>query len=214
MATKALTIPFELREKTGTSSAHALRAAGKVPAVVYGHGVEPQHVALDAKAFDEALHHGGRTGIVTLSENGKNVETALVREIQINPVSQKVFHVDLQRVGVHESVHAKLPVVMVGVARGVKDSGGVMDVIAHELEIEGPADELPDRLEIDVAGLGIHEHVVAGDVKLPKGFKMLTAADTTVVVIEASRTASQVEEAALPAEQLQPEVIGQKSEGE
>ena len=85
---------------------------------------------------------------------------------------------------------------------------------AHELEIEGPADELPERLEIDVAGLGIHEHVVAADVKLPKGFKMLTPADTTVVVIEASRTASQVEEAATPAEQLQPEVIGQKPEGE
>ncbi len=214
MATKELTIPFERREKTGTSSAHALRAAGKVPAVVYGHGAQPQHVALDAKAFDEALHHGGRTGIVTLSENGKNVETALVREIQVNPVSRKVFHVDLQRVGVHESVHAKLPVVMVGVARGVKDSGGVMDVIAHELDIEGPADELPERLEIDVTELGIHEHVVAGDVKLPKGFKMITPADTTVVVIEASRTASQVEEAATPAEQLQPEVIGQKPEGE
>ncbi|MHB8148230.1 MAG: hypothetical protein ACYDGM_13360, partial [Vulcanimicrobiaceae bacterium] len=82
------------------------------------------------------------------------------------------------------------------------------------LEIEGPADELPDRLEIDVTELGIHGHIEASDVKLPKGFKMLTPPDTTVVVIEASRTASQVEEATTPTEQLQPEVIGQKPEGE
>ncbi|MHB8145965.1 MAG: 50S ribosomal protein L25, partial [Vulcanimicrobiaceae bacterium] len=180
MATKELNIPFERREKTGSTSAHALRAAGKVPAVVYGHGAEPQHIALDAKAFDDVLHRGGRTGIVTLSENGKQADTALVRDIQLNPVSQKVLHVDLQRVGVHESVHAKLPIVTVGVSLGVKEFGGVMDVIAHELEIEGPADELPDRLEIDVTELGIHGHIEASDVKLPKGFKMLTPPDTTV----------------------------------
>jgi len=214
MATKELNLPFERREKTGTTSAHALRAAGKVPAVVYGHGAQPQHISLDAKAFDDVLHHGGRTGIVTLCENGKPADTALVRDIQLNPVSQKVLHVDLQRVGVHEAVHAKLPIVTVGVSRGVKEFGGVMDVIAHELDVEGPADELPERLEIDVTGLDIHDHIVAGDVKLPKGFKMLTPAETTVVVIEASRTAAQVEEATTPAEQLQPEVIGQKPEGE
>ena len=214
MATKELLLPFEPRAKTGSPNAHALRAAGKVPAVLYGHGTTPQHITLDAKAFDDVLHHGGRTGIVTLSEKGKKADTALVREIQINPVSQKVLHVDLQRVGVHESVHAKLPVVTIGVSRGVKEFGGVMDVIAHELEIAGPADELPERLEIDVTALDIHGHVLASDVKLPKGFKMLTPADTTVLVIEASRTAAQVEEAATPSQQIAPEVIGQKPEGE
>ena len=213
MTTKDLRLAFERRAKSGTTGAHALRAAGLLPAVLYGHGAPPQNIAIDAKAFDELLHRGGRNGIVTLTEPGQKSDTALVRDVQRNPVTRKIIHVDLQRVGEHESVRAKLPIVTVGVARGVKDSGGVMDVIMHEVEIEGPADQLPERLEIDVTALGIHEHVTAADIKIPHGITMITAADTTIVSIEASRTAQQVEDATVaPVEQLQPEVIGQKPE--
>lgn len=216
MATKDLRLAIERREKSGTTGAHALRALGKLPAVLYGHGAPPQNIAFDAKMFDELLHRGGRNGIFTLTEAGQKSDTALVREVQRNPVTRKIIHVDLQRVGEHESVRAKLPIVTIGVARGVKDSGGVMDVIAHEIEIEGPADQLPERIEVDVTELGINEHVTAADVKIPNGFTLVTAADATIVAIEASRTAQQVEEAATvsPAEQLQPEVIGQKPEVE
>lgn len=215
MSTKDLRLAIEHREKSGTTGAHALRAAGLLPAVLYGHGAPPQSIAFDAKMFDELLHRGGRNGIFTLTTAGQKSETALVRDVQRNPVTRKIIHVDLQRVGEHESVRAKLPIVTVGVARGVRDSGGVMDVIAHEVEIEGPADQLPERLEVDVTALGIHEHVNAADIVLPDGFTMVTPADTTVVAIEASRTAQQVEEATIaPAEQLQPEVIGQKPEVE
>ena len=214
MTTKDLRLTVERREKVGTTGAHALRAVGKLPAVLYGHGAPPLNIAIDAKTFDELLHRGGRNGIFTLTEAGQKSDTALVRDVQRNPVTRKIIHVDLQRVGEHESVRAKLPIVTVGVSRGVKDSGGVMDVIAHEVEIEGPADQLPERLEVDVTALGIHEHVTAADVKIPDGFTMVTPADTTIVAIEASRTAQQVEDAAVaPIEQVQPEVIGQKPEG-
>lgn len=216
VSTKDLRLSIERREKPGTTGAHALRAIGKLPAVLYGHGAPALNIAFDAKTFDELLHRGGRNGIFTLTEAGQKSDTALVRDVQRNPVTRKIIHVDLQRVGEHESVRAKLPIVTVGVARGVKDSGGVMDVIAHDVEIEGPANQLPDRLEIDVTELGIHEHVSASDIALPNGFTLVTPPDTTVVAIEASRTAQQVEEAATvsPAEQIQPEVIGEKPEGE
>lgn len=213
MANKQVTLAVEPREKSGTTSAHKLRAAGRLPGVVYGHGAAPEHVSFDARAFDDVLHHGGRTGLITL-QVGKKTETALVRELQRDPLSRKVIHADLQRVSAHESVHAKLPIVTVGVARGVRDSGGVMDVIAHEIEVEGPADKLPERLEIDVTELGIHENATAADVVLPAGFKLVTPSDTTVVVIEASKTAQAVEEAATGAtlETAEPEVIGGKPE--
>ena len=71
-----------------------------------------------------------------------------------------------------------------------------MDVITHALEIEGPANQIPEHLEIDVTELGLHEHITAGDVKLPAGFKLLTPADQTVVAIEASRTERDIEDAA------------------
>jgi large subunit ribosomal protein L25 len=209
VATKELKLAIEIRNKLGTTGANALRGRGKIPAVVYGHGTAPQHVAVDARAFDDILHHGGRTSIITLTDGGKKGETALVRELQIDPVTRRVLHADLLRVSADEAVTAKLDVVTVGVARGVRELGGVMDVITHVLEVEGPANRIPEHLEIDVTELGIHEHVSAADVKLPEGFTMVTPGDTTVVAIEPSRTERELEEAAAgPTEAAEPEVIG------
>lgn len=214
MAAKDMKLTIERRDRLGTTGSQHLRAEGKVPAVLYGHGSQPEHVAFDARTFDELLHHGGRTGIITLMMDGKKNDTALVRDVTRHEVTRKLLHVDLQRVSANEAVHAKVPVVTVGVAQGVKDFGGVMDVVVHELEVEGPANQLPDHLDVDVESLGLHDHATAGDIKLPKNIKMLTPADTIVVSIETSKTARHLEEAeAAPVpEQETPEVIGEAPE--
>jgi large subunit ribosomal protein L25 len=210
VATKELNLTIESRAKLGTTGANALRHAGKIPAVLYGHGAAPEHLAIDAHAFEDLLHHGGRNAIVTLTGGARNGETALVRVVQYHPVSHEVIHADLQRVSAKENIGAKLAVVTVGVARGLRELGGVMDVVTHELEVEGPADSIPENIEVDVSELGLHEHIVAADVKLPSGFKMLTPAETIVVSIEPSRTERELEEAAAsPAEAPEPEVIGE-----
>jgi large subunit ribosomal protein L25 len=211
MATKEkeTKLSVQSRDKLGTTGSKALRHAGKIPAVVYGHGAAPEHVAIDAQAFGDLLHHGGRNAIVTLSGGAKRSETALVRVVAYHPTSHRVLHVDFQRVSANETIAAKLAIVTVGVARGIRDFGGVMDVVSHELEIEGPANQIPEHIEIDVSELGIHEHISAADVKLPDGFKMLTPSDTTVVAIEPSRTERELEEvAAGPTEAAEPEIIG------
>ena len=213
MPKKDLTLTTQSREKLGTTGSQALRADGKIPAVVYGHGAAPEHIAIDAHAFSELLHHGGRNAIITLADGGRKRETAIVRQIQIHPVSRRIIHADLQRVSADESIDTRLPIVTIGVAEGVRNFGAVMDVIAHELEIEGPANRIPDHLEIDVSALNIHEHATAADVKLPEGFKLLTPPETIVVTIEPSRTAQELEEAAAPAEAAaEPEVIGAEPE--
>lgn len=212
MATKELSLSIEARTKLGTTGAHALRRAGKIPAVLYGHGAAPEHLAIEAHAFQELLHHGGRNSIVTLRGGARNGETALVRAVQYDPVSRRVVHADLLRVSARENVTATIELVTVGVALGIREFGGVMDVVMHQLEVEGPAGSIPEHLEVDVTELGLHEHVVAGDVKLPAGFKMLTPADTIVVSIEPSRTERELEEAAAgPAEAAEPEVIGEET---
>lgn len=214
MATKEMTLSIERREKLGTTGANALRRDGKIPGVLYGHGTTPQHIAFDMRAFDELLHHGGRTGIITLMMNGKKSDTALVRQVTRNPVTRGIQHVDLLRVSANEAVRTTIPLTTAGVARGVRDFGGVMDVIVHDLDVEGPANQLPDHLEVDVTDLGIHQHATAADVKLPKNFKLLTPPDTIVVSVEASKTAQHLEEAAagVGAEQAAPEVIGAEPE--
>lgn len=203
-----LSLSIERREG-GSAKARALRNAGKVPGIVYGHG-SSEAVAMDRRALDDLLHRGGRTGLVELQLDGKRFDTALVREVQIDPVSRKTIHVDLQRVSATETVHAKLPVVTTGTANGVRNFGGVMDVVVHEIDVEGPANKLPDHLEVDVTPLGIHQHVSASDVQLPAGFKLLTPADTVIVTVEASKTARALEEAEAGAalEQAQPELVG------
>ncbi|HZT13076.1 MAG TPA: 50S ribosomal protein L25 [Candidatus Baltobacteraceae bacterium] len=208
-------LQIERREGGGTSKSHALRRAGRVPGVVYGHG-SSQSIAIERRALEDLLHRGGRTGLIELKMDGKRFETALLRDIQIDPVSRKVIHVDLQRVTANETVHAKLPIATVGTPDGVRNFAGVMDIVLHELDIEGPANRLPDHLEIDVTELGLHDHITASQVALPSGFKLLTPPDTLVVTVESSKTARALEEAELGAsmEQAQPEVIGEQPQGE
>lgn len=209
-----LNLTIERRDGVGTTQARALRKTGKIPGILYGHGSDAQAIAFARRALDEILHRGARTSLITLTMDGKRVDTALLREVQVDPISRRIVHVDLQRVSADETVQAKLPVVTVGTPAGVRDSGGVMDVVLHELEVEGPANKLPDRIEIDVAELGIHQHVTAAEIKLPEGFKMITPADATVVAVEPSKTEKLLEEAAVSAvtEQVEPEIVGKPPE--
>lgn len=212
-----LNLTIERRDGVGTTQARALRRDGKIPGILYGHGSDPQAIAFTRRALDEIMHRGARTSLITLTMDGKRVDTALLREVQIDPVSRRIVHVDLQRVSADETVHAKLPVVTVGTPEGVRSFGGVMDVVLHELEVEGPANKLPDSLEIDVAELGIHQHVTAGEVQLPPDFKMATPADTIVVSVEPSKTERLLEEAeavGAVAEQAEPEIVGKPPEEE
>ena len=213
MSTKDLTLTIEAREGAGTTKSNNLRHAGKVPGVLYGHGAAPQPVAFEAKAFDDLVHHGALSSLITLMIDGKKGDTALIRQVQRDPITRKVVHADLQRVSANEQIRTKLHVVTVGAALGVRESGGVLDVLNHELEIEGPANRIPDHLEVDVTELGLHEHITASQVKLPDGFKMITPADTLVVAVESSKTEKQLEEP-IVLEQATPEVIGAKPEGE
>ena len=166
--------------------------------MIYGHGSDPLSASVDFKSLDDLMHSGRRNQLIDAQLDGRT-DTVLLREVQRDPVSRRVIHVDFQRVSRTEKIYTTLAVVTVGVSPGVKDSGGVMDIVTHELEIFGPADQVPDHLEVDVSALGLHDHVTAGQVKLPDGFTMSTPAHTTVVAIESSRTEQEAEAAATAA---------------
>lgn len=204
-----LKLAIERRERAGTTNARKLRAAGKIPIVLYGHGDKPESLSADARTLEDLLVNGGQSGMITIEEKGRAKDTALVREIQRDPVTHRLLHVDLLRVSAHENIRTRVRVAPNGNPRGVREFGGVMDVLAHDVEIEGPVDSIPPQLEVDVNELGLHQHVTAAEIPLPKGFTLITPADTIVISIESSKTARQLEEAATPAEVVQPEVIGE-----
>lgn len=181
------TLTLEARSPVGTTSAQALRKIGKVPGVVYGHG-DPTPVIVDAKQLAELLLSGNRSHIVEATVAGKP-DSVLIRKIEAHPLSRKPLAVDFQRVLQGEAISSAVTIVTVGLARGVKDEGAVMDVVSHTLDIKGPAQSIPDHLEIDVSDMGAHTHVTAGDVKLPEGFTLLTAPETIVISVEITRAA-------------------------
>jgi large subunit ribosomal protein L25 len=192
------TIAVETRKDAGTTGARALRRLGRVPAVVFGHGAPPAAVSVDARALEELLHGGKRHHLLTITVDGGTKDTALLRSIQRDPVSRRVVHVDLQRVGQSESISTSIPIHITGTAPGVKDFGGVLDISMYTLEVTGPANELPEQIEVDVSALGLREHLTAGQITLPKSFKLDVSPDAVVVSVEAPR--AQTDETATGAE--------------
>lgn len=179
---------LEPRTRTGTTAAHALRRAGKVPGVVYGHGPSTP-IAIDAKQLADLILSGNRAHIVEASIGTKK-DSVLLRRIEPEPITHKPLAVDFQRVTRNEPIVAVVTVVTQGTALGVREAGGaVMDIVTHQLEIKGPAHAIPDSLVVDVSGLALHDHVTAAQVPLPKGFALLTPPDTVVISVEISRAA-------------------------
>jgi large subunit ribosomal protein L25 len=191
------TLTVESRERVGTTSARALRRAGKIPGVLFGHGAPPRAIAISTKALDELLHRGGKNHLLTIAVDGVT-DTAMLRGVERDALSHALISVDLQRIGASETIAAALPIVAVGVSPGVRDLSGVLDVLIHTLEVSGPADRIPDHIDVDVSGLGIREHLTAGQIVLPAGFTLVTPADTLVVTVEPPRTITETEEAAAP----------------
>ncbi|HEV8023156.1 MAG TPA: 50S ribosomal protein L25 [Candidatus Lustribacter sp.] len=182
-------VTIHQRAEIGTTGAKKARREGRIPGALYGHG-KAEAIAVDARTLNDLLSSGGHSHIVDATIGGKK-ESVLLREVQRDPITHRPIAADFQRVSSTEAIYASVSIVTVGIAPGVKDQGGVMDIVTHALEVKGPAGKLPEHFEIDVSELNVHDHVTAGEVKLPAGFTLVTPADTVVVGIEGSRTASE-----------------------
>jgi large subunit ribosomal protein L25 len=185
---RVTTLTIHPRTDIGTTGAKRARREGKVPGALYGHGGS-EAISVDARTLADLLSTGGQSHIVDATIAGKH-ESVLLREVQRDPITHRPISADFQRVSQTEAINASVGVITVGTSRGVKDDGGVMDVVTHALEIKGPAGKLPEHFEIDVNGLGVGDHITAGDVKLPAGFTLITAPETIVVAVEGPRTGS------------------------
>jgi large subunit ribosomal protein L25 len=197
------TLTLHAREKIGTTGANAVRRDGRVPGVLFGHGSTPVPIAVEARALAGLLSSGGTSRIVDATLGGTH-ESVLLREVQRDPITRRPLTADFQRVSQTEAIQASVPIVTVGVARGVRDSGGVMDIVTHALDIKGPAGKLPQALEVDVSDLGVLDHITAGDVPVPEGFTLITPRETTVVAIEIPRAAVAETEVAAPVAEVAP----------
>jgi large subunit ribosomal protein L25 len=186
MAKTSPTLKLELREKPGTIGSRKVRHEGRIPGVIYGHGEKPLAVSIEGRELGELLHGGRRQNIIDIQLDGKK-DTAMVRDMQLDPVTRRVLSVDLQRISRSDIITAEVPIITIGIAAGVRDQGGMMDLVTHEIEVRGPADKIPQEIRVDVTELKIGEHISASELPLGEGIRLITPPDTSIVAIEVPR---------------------------
>jgi large subunit ribosomal protein L25 len=188
----------DVRTEFGKGGARRTRRAGKVPAVIYGHGADPQHVALPAQELANAIRHGGANVLLTLDVDGTEA-LVIPKSIQRHPIKGYFEHLDLLAVRRGEKVTVDIPVTVVGEVV----PGGMINQENVTISVEAEATHLPDGVEISVDGLAIGTQITSADVTLPSGTTLAGAADSVVLIIAEAPTAEQLDaEVAESAEEL------------
>ena len=210
-----ISLKSERREGLGKGGARKARAAGKIPAVIYGHGEDPVPVAIETRAFQMALHHHeGGNAIVNLSVDGAE-QTALIRDVQYDPIDHAILHLDFQRISLTEEVEVEVTIHLTGIAVGVKDGGGILEHIVREVDVRCLPTAIPPSIDVDVSALNIGDSIHARDLSAP-GITILTDPDTTIATVVPPTVMEEkpAEEAVAGAATTEPEVIakGKKEE--
>jgi large subunit ribosomal protein L25 len=203
------------REQLGKNSARKTRAAGMIPGVVYGHDEDPIPVALDAREFQLAMgKHRGGNAIVNLAVNGGEY-TALIREVQYDPLTHGILHLDFHHISLTEMVEVSVPVHLNGLPVGVKDGGGVLELITREIEVRCLPTAIPPAIELDVTHLNIGDSLHVSAISIPD-VEILVAPEVTLATVVPPTVVEEkpAEEAAAAAATAEPEVItkGKKEE--
>jgi large subunit ribosomal protein L25 len=213
---KDLTIAAELRSSRGKNEARRLRVQKQIPAVVYGTGKEPVAVSVSPKDIVKILNSaaGGNT-IFNLDITGAETTAVMLKDWQNHPLKENILHVDFLRIDLAKRLRVKVRVLNIGDPRGVKEQGGIYEIITREIEIECLPEEIPEDFRIDVTEFRIGSSLRAADVPLTGTMKLVSAADQLISHVVSP--AKEVEEA--PAEgavatAAEPEVVkkGKKEE--
>lgn len=208
------TLKANSRATTGSANARRLRREGFVPCVLYGGKGEPVGLQLEAREFARLLHAGrGEHAIVQLDvqDNASLSGPAMLKQVQHHPLRGDATHADFMRISLDERITTAVAVEIVGRAPGVAE-GGVLDLIMREIEVECRALEAPEKVELDVSGLGIGDSLHVSDIVLPAGVEMVSEADRMVVAVHASRLSAAAEAGEEGEKPAEPEVIGAKKE--
>jgi large subunit ribosomal protein L25 len=178
---------------TGSAAARRLRAAGKVPAVLYGHGIDPQAVAVDGRSLRLALSQEGGVNALLNLDIGGTKHLAMARQLQRDPVRGTVAHVDFVIVRRDEVVSADVPVHLVGEPEKVQRADGLVEQQLFTLTVHATPANIPAAVEVDISGLDIGDVIRVGDLSLPSGATTDLDPEEPVVAGQASRVAAEIE---------------------
>jgi large subunit ribosomal protein L25 len=204
----AQVLPVESRNVQGKRRNRRLREAGRIPAVLYGHGLENVSLAVPAEELTAVIRHGSR--MVSLS--GAVNESAFIRDLQWDTWGTHILHVDFTRISEHEIVEVRVTIELRGEAPGVRE-GGVINQHIHEVEIACPASVIPEKLAVNINHLKLNESIALAGLALPQGAKLL-ADDLEAIVVECVVPVEAPEEGEGEGAVAEPEIIGAKEKEE
>jgi large subunit ribosomal protein L25 len=204
----AQVLPVESRNVQGKRRNRRLRESGRIPAVLYGHGLENVSLAVPAEELTAVIRHGSR--MVSLS--GAVNESAFIRDLQWDTWGTHILHVDFTRISEHEIVEVRVTIELRGEAPGVRE-GGVINQHIHEVEIACPASVIPEKLAVNINHLKLNESISLAGLALPQGAKLL-ADDLEAIVVECVVPVETPEEGEGEGAVAEPEIIGAKEKEE
>ncbi|WP_428389095.1 50S ribosomal protein L25 [Mucisphaera sp.] len=203
-------IEAELRTHVGTRYAKRLRDSGKIPAVVYGHGEAPAHLAIDGALLLDAVKDHAH--LIEVSYDGKT-QAALIKDLQWDHLSRYLIHADLTRVDRSERVEVDVEIKFVGSPKSLEAAGAVLEQPLQALTVACRADAIPEMIEVSIADLTEETPVYASEAKLPDGVELITEGDTAVATISIAKAVEEEED--LPGgDEAEPEVITKAKEDE
>jgi len=201
------------RTDTGKGVARKLRAAGRIPGVIYGHAREPQALTLDTHTFTQLLEKTSYATTVFELDLDGTTSNALIREIQRHPFRKEILHVDFQELVAGEKVVVQVPLTYVGASIGVKE-GGIVDQIMHELSIRVDPMQIPNHIDVDITPLAIGHSLHVSDIIVPEGVEVLNDLDATMCTCAAPKEEKAPEPVEGAVAVAEPEVLskGKKDE--
>ena len=182
-------LTVEARNEFGKGAARRTRRAGKIPAVLYGHGADPQHLSLPAIDFARAVRENGQNAVLRLDVAGSRSELALTKTVTSHPIKNYIEHVDLLLVRRGEKVTVDVPVVITGEAA----NGTLLSLDLNEIQVEAEALHIPEQLELSVDGLAGGTQIHASEVKLPNGVTLQTDPEALVANVSEAPSAESME---------------------
>lgn len=212
---KEVTLEARTRKGEGKGEARKLRAAGKIPAVVYGKGEKPVPIELEHESFHNSMRGiSGENLLINLNVDGKSAKKkALIRDVQRDPVDGHLLHIDFMHISMKEKIRVDVPIELVGTPIGVKDFGGIMSWVIRELEVSCLPADIPDKITVDVSELKIHDSVHIKDLPLQK-VEILDNPERTVVSIVPPTVIKEAAVAAEGEEGAEGEEVAEAAEGE
>ena len=209
-----VSLSVEDRAGRGKGEARRLRAAGRMPAVVYGRGQESRAVSVDPAALSKLLHasHSGVNTLIDL-KLGDSESVVLVRDIQKDPVSGRWIHADLYLVDLTRAIEVQVPLHLVGKPAGI-ELGGILDHPLREVTVECLPRAIPDSIDVDVSALGVGDSIHVRDLALPEGARILSDPDLAVASVVLPKAEEEKPVEVAPVEGALPAATEGEGEGE